>query len=273
MERVLRIIDVRDRPEAILTIEAQHQGHAWSMPSWSSSSASSSACPEVSGSRRPPRGSRLLITTGLDAIARARLRRVRGPKALPAARCCGDWPGPRSVRELHRFLALRTMTTVRPAASCPSGSSFSSALVTVSRSPSSFRAADPSHSRGTPMPSTRGSGWLGFGHRLLRQAVCGASRRVRGDPRRRGRKLQLPVYGLAARSRLGDVPVRVAYWFVSEKGNFKQICYDLDPAALERFSGRGDGPGRWSRSRVVPGPSRREKQELYVLRLRIDVPG
>jgi hypothetical protein len=44
------------------------------------------------------------------------------------------------------------------------------------------------------------------------------------------------VYGLAARSRLGDVPIRVAYWFISEKGGFKQICYELDPPALQRFS-------------------------------------
>ena len=56
------------------------------------------------------------------------------------------------------------------------------------------------------------------------------------DPLARGRKLQLPVYGLAARNRLGDVPVHVAYWFVSEKGNFRQISYVLDSGAVERFS-------------------------------------
>jgi hypothetical protein len=56
------------------------------------------------------------------------------------------------------------------------------------------------------------------------------------DPLARGSKLQLPVYGLAARSRLGDVPVRVAYWFISEKQNFEQIAYDLDAAAVEQFA-------------------------------------
>ena len=42
------------------------------------------------------------------------------------------------------------------------------------------------------------------------------------DPVRRGTRLQLPVYGLAARQLLGDgVDVKAAYWFVSAKGNFK----------------------------------------------------
>ena len=42
------------------------------------------------------------------------------------------------------------------------------------------------------------------------------------DPVRRGTRLQLPVYGLAARQLMGDwVDVKAAYWFVSAKGNFK----------------------------------------------------
>ena len=42
------------------------------------------------------------------------------------------------------------------------------------------------------------------------------------DPVRRGTRLQLPVYGLAARQFLGEeVKVKVAYWFVSSKGNFR----------------------------------------------------
>ena len=42
------------------------------------------------------------------------------------------------------------------------------------------------------------------------------------DPVRRGTRLQLPVYGLAARQLMGEgVDVKVAYWFVSDKGNFK----------------------------------------------------
>ena len=41
------------------------------------------------------------------------------------------------------------------------------------------------------------------------------------DPLQRGKLLQLPVYGLAARQLLGErVDVRVAYWFVTEKGKF-----------------------------------------------------
>ncbi len=42
------------------------------------------------------------------------------------------------------------------------------------------------------------------------------------DPVQRGKLLQLPVYGLAARRLLGDrIDIKVAYWFVTEKGNFK----------------------------------------------------
>ena len=59
------------------------------------------------------------------------------------------------------------------------------------------------------------------------------------DPVRRGTRLQLPVYGLAARQLLGDwVDVKVAYWFVSDKGNFKtrpQKPAPLDEM-LESFS-------------------------------------
>ena len=41
------------------------------------------------------------------------------------------------------------------------------------------------------------------------------------DPVQRGKLLQLPVYGLAARQLLGEgIDVRVAYWFVTEKGKF-----------------------------------------------------
>jgi hypothetical protein len=56
-----------------------------------------------------------------------------------------------------------------------------------------------------------------------------------GDPVLNGRKLQLPLYGLAARSRIGDGPVRAAYWFVSAKGNFTPAAYELDQPVLDRF--------------------------------------
>ena len=49
-----------------------------------------------------------------------------------------------------------------------------------------------------------------------------------------GRKLQLPLYGLAARSRIGDGPVQVGYWFVSEKGKFTRVTYQLDTEVLGR---------------------------------------
>ncbi|HVN50251.1 MAG TPA: PD-(D/E)XK nuclease family protein, partial [Acidimicrobiales bacterium] len=55
------------------------------------------------------------------------------------------------------------------------------------------------------------------------------------DPVRRGTKLQLPVYGLAARARYGDVGVRSSYWFLNERAGFKERGYQLDPTRLERF--------------------------------------
>ena len=55
------------------------------------------------------------------------------------------------------------------------------------------------------------------------------------DPVARGTKLQLPIYGLAARSRYGEVPVRSQYWFVSEKGAFRAVGYDLTDPVLDRL--------------------------------------
>ena len=44
---------------------------------------------------------------------------------------------------------------------------------------------------------------------------------MKKDPVDRGRRLQLPVYGLAARQHVGaDVKVFVAYWFISTRGGF-----------------------------------------------------
>lgn len=66
----------------------------------------------------------------------------------------------------------------------------------------------------------------------------GAARDIDGladDPVLSGRKLQLPLYGLAARSRIGDGPVRVAYWFVSDTGKFTPVAYQLDHPVLDRF--------------------------------------
>jgi ATP-dependent helicase/nuclease subunit B len=51
-----------------------------------------------------------------------------------------------------------------------------------------------------------------------------------------GTKLQLPVYGQAARALLEtpDAPVRAEYWFTSSKGGFGRIGYEVTPEVLER---------------------------------------
>ena len=56
------------------------------------------------------------------------------------------------------------------------------------------------------------------------------------DPDLRGRKLQLAVYGVAARLHQGrpDAPVRAEYWFVSRKGGFKRVGYPVTDGVLER---------------------------------------
>jgi ATP-dependent helicase/nuclease subunit B len=53
----------------------------------------------------------------------------------------------------------------------------------------------------------------------------------------RGRRLQLPIYGLAVRDRYGPTrPVHARYWFVTGKGGFADIGYDLDDDAMARFT-------------------------------------
>jgi ATP-dependent helicase/nuclease subunit B len=56
------------------------------------------------------------------------------------------------------------------------------------------------------------------------------------SPDQRGRRLQLPVYGAAARFHYGspDTPVRAEYWFVSSKEKFKHTGYSVTPELLER---------------------------------------
>ncbi|MDE0078064.1 MAG: PD-(D/E)XK nuclease family protein [Caldilineaceae bacterium] len=54
------------------------------------------------------------------------------------------------------------------------------------------------------------------------------------DPLQRGKLLQLPVYGLAARQLLGaGIDIKVAYWFVTEKGKF--VTRPPKPATLEEM--------------------------------------
>ncbi|MXW41913.1 MAG: hypothetical protein F4X48_00430 [Acidimicrobiia bacterium] len=57
------------------------------------------------------------------------------------------------------------------------------------------------------------------------------------DPVQRGTRLQLPVYGLAARAQTGNftAPVRAQYWFVTAQANFKTYGFDLDQTVLDCF--------------------------------------
>lgn len=66
----------------------------------------------------------------------------------------------------------------------------------------------------------------------------GSARGYRGlddDPVDRGRLLQLPAYALAARQELGDLPVAAYYWFVSDRGGYAKIGYELTSEREERF--------------------------------------
>jgi hypothetical protein len=56
------------------------------------------------------------------------------------------------------------------------------------------------------------------------------------DPDQRGTKLQLPVYGAAARLRAGrpTAAVQADYWFVTSKHKFKRVGYSVTPAVLEQ---------------------------------------
>ncbi len=58
------------------------------------------------------------------------------------------------------------------------------------------------------------------------------------NPDNKGTKLQLVVYGLAARARAErpDAPVRAEYWFVSERGAFNRRGYPVDDAVVERVT-------------------------------------
>lgn len=53
-----------------------------------------------------------------------------------------------------------------------------------------------------------------------------------------GTKLQLPLYGLAGRLHHGrpDAPVRAEYWFVTRKGEFRRVGYDVTDEVLQRTS-------------------------------------
>jgi len=58
------------------------------------------------------------------------------------------------------------------------------------------------------------------------------------DPDQGGTRLQLAVYGEAARAAVGEpgAPVRAEYWFVSRKAGFTRRGYSLTPEVAERIS-------------------------------------
>jgi RecB family exonuclease len=60
-------------------------------------------------------------------------------------------------------------------------------------------------------------------------------REIRSDPVARGTQLQLPVYALGARARLGDAPVRADFWFVTARGDYQLIGFDVADEHLDRL--------------------------------------
>jgi hypothetical protein len=58
------------------------------------------------------------------------------------------------------------------------------------------------------------------------------------DPHQGGRRLQLAVYGLAARQDAGtpDAPVRADYWFTSSKGRWETLGYEITDDVLAEVS-------------------------------------
>jgi RecB family exonuclease len=58
---------------------------------------------------------------------------------------------------------------------------------------------------------------------------------IEKDPVAGGRRLQLPLYGLAARARFGGDPVEARYWVVSEKADFKRVGITVDEAVEARL--------------------------------------
>jgi hypothetical protein len=59
---------------------------------------------------------------------------------------------------------------------------------------------------------------------------------TRADPVARGTRLQLVLYGLAARLAFGvDAPVYSRYWFVSEAAGFRDVGYEVDAPVVEQF--------------------------------------
>jgi ATP-dependent helicase/nuclease subunit B len=86
-----------------------------------------------------------------------------------------------------------------------------------------------------------------------------------GDRLAAGTRLQLPIYGMAVRSALGNgtAPVSAYYWFASEREGFKRIGYELTPAdeeGLRTTLGVLAGTVEAGMFPPVPGPVRFDSQ-------------
>jgi ATP-dependent helicase/nuclease subunit B len=230
MQRVLRV-EERERPERLLTITPADRGilvHAVLERFMATQLAL-------------PRGDRIRPDTPWSVGDHARIDTVADAvcadfetRGLVGRRLLWDVERARILRELHRFLLeddryRATGGWVPERVELPFGPG-----------------------RGAPVVLDLGDrrrvAFRGWADRVDRRADGGLSvtdyktgrsdefRGLSDDPVIRGRKLQLPLYGLAARTHLGDHPIRVAYWFVSDVGGFERMEYDLEPPVLDRFS-------------------------------------
>ena len=156
---------------------------------------------------------------------RGGLRRLRGPRASPAGRSSGGASGPASSptssasstrttphrrdaphppdRRRAGLRAARRAPSTPCRSTCPTGASCASgARPTASTSPTTARSTSSTTRPAAPT------------------AYRGLSE---DDPDQRGRRLQLAVYGVAARAHRGepDADVRADYWFVSDQGRVR----------------------------------------------------
>jgi ATP-dependent helicase/nuclease subunit B len=83
-------------------------------------------------------------------------------------------------------------------------------------------------------------------------------RGLHDDPVQAGRSLQLPLYALAARQRFGDVPTAAAYWFVSERADYRRFPVVLDDRTTARFTEVLDAVADGIEAGVFPGNPGRE---------------
>jgi CRISPR/Cas system-associated exonuclease Cas4 (RecB family) len=63
-------------------------------------------------------------------------------------------------------------------------------------------------------------------------STFGFDKIAKGDPLLGGRKLQLPVYRLAA---VDAAEIQALYWFITHKRGFERIAFPMTPENLDRF--------------------------------------